>query len=276
MFLDRKVLASVIGIGIKGDDEPCGTGFGLSYPMDGDRNSPVERHTFYIVTCKHVVEDIQASAPKNDPFYELRFRDSATSEISRTWLPFEFDAWTFHGSSDAAVIPIKIDYLDELGIGVGWISTGTETLTKSDILDDASGVGFEGTGVYMVGFPEGWQPGSIDWPVVRSGVIGQISGWLYGEHPEFLVAGPAWGGNSGGPVVTIAERSFLPVPANVSRRYKNLLVGMISGRKIPALPENEETEVLNEIANLDLTVAIPVDVIEETIELDRRRRGAEC
>ncbi len=134
----------------------------------------------------------------------------------------------------------------------------------------------EGDGVYILGFPVGWEPSDRrHYPVVRFGVVAQIQGLYDGSHSTFLVDGSAFGGNSGSPVLTkfeVAGIRGLPVVDSTN------LIGMVSAYKLnpSLLGEISEQQVLSRLIateNADLITVIPVDHIDETIGMACEKYG---
>ena len=110
----------------------------------------------------------------------------------------------------------------------------------------------EGDAVFVLGFPVGYYADVRNWPVVRQGVVAQIEPYLRGSARTFLIDGSVFGGNSGGPVVTIPQ----PLATTGTRQFKKTaLIGMVSGCRLePALGENA-----------DLGIVVPLDTIDEVI-----------
>ena len=99
----------------------------------------------------------------------------------------------------------------------------------------------------VLGFPVGFYEGVKNWPTVRHGLVAQIQPYLTGTARTFLIDGSVFGGNSGGPVVT----------DTTTQRPTNSLIGMVSGCRLD--PSNGQ--------NADLGVVVPLDTINETIEM---------
>ena len=106
----------------------------------------------------------------------------------------------------------------------------------------------EGDGVFILGFPVGWIPGTgrQDYPIVRQGVFDANPRMeLNSDHDTFLVDGSGFPGNSGGPVVTKPQFVGVLGTKNVTAPF---LVGMVSQRRFSRLttlsPRTSGTEDL--------------------------------
>ena len=171
--------------------------------------------------------------------------------------------WFCHPVYDVAVIHLSWEILEKHDIQWDRFSAGNATLTRTDVRDR----GFhEGDEVFLLGFPIGWSPGSQDYPIVRSGVLAQIRGWLKGDHKTFLVDGSGFPGNSGGPIVTKPQIfSF----GGSTGRTNMCLIGMVMERRYSELETENypsyEQEYWKETA--DLIEVVPMEQIDETINL---------
>ena len=104
----------------------------------------------------------------------------------------------------------------------------------------------EGDGLFMLGFPVGFYEDAKNWPTVRHCVVAQLQPYLVGRARTFLIDGSVFGGNSGGPVVAS--------PTHRLALYS--LIGMVSGHHRDLSGQNA-----------DLGVVVPLDTINETIEV---------
>ncbi len=243
-------------------------------PMDG------EPWRGWYVTCAHVIDGIEAVQPDSKPraVIELNEIDQSDSEggklqiscpVARRW--FRHNEWEerclIEGPIDAryytdedvavdvAVSPYYFDgrYMDKTD---WWGYPPRLFLTKSEMVantEDEQPLN-EGDEIFTVGFPVGFQNDVKNWPAVRQGVVAQIQPYLRGTAQFFLVDASVFGGNSGGPVVTKPQ----PMGIKGTRWLKrNSLIGMVSGHKVN--PNTGE--------NADLGMVIPLDTINETIDM---------
>ena len=96
-----------------------------------------------------------------------------------------------------------------------------------------------------------------DYPVVRSGRIAQITGYLEGdpEHRTFMVDGSVFPGNSGGPVVIPEGTPSLNGQYRVTGT--SVLIGMVSERTFSPLLIGRE--------NADLVGVVTMESINEVV-----------
>ena len=111
----------------------------------------------------------------------------------------------------------------------------------------------EGDAVFILGFPVGFYADVKNWPVVRQGVLAQIQPYLEGSARTFLIDGSVFGGNSGGPVVTVPQALAI----TGTQQFKSTaLLGMVSGCQLNAAVGE----------NADLGIVVPLDTINEAVE----------
>ena len=235
------------------------TGFLYAYPVrNAHRRMKVIERTdttrrgliwngVWMVTCKHCVEGEKL----------IGVRINTVDGGTRTYLSAE-NEWTIHPTMDVAVAMLPL---------------GRDTRIDFDYLERAHAVGRqglkinqlnEGTPVVIIGYPTGMiRGGRMNYPVIREGYIGQIQGYLANDphHPNFLVAGSVFPGNSGGPVL---------VPAGIRKPMgmelgQTVLIGMVCAQRLA--PTTAHDGVPSRVSqSADLAVVVPVDVIDETIK----------
>ncbi|MXZ94966.1 MAG: trypsin-like serine protease [Acidimicrobiaceae bacterium] len=239
---------------------PIGTGFIYAH---SDRSG-------WLVTCKHVVQEIV----ENSGRIIVRSNKEDHGEMMMFRANLE---WTFHPSADVAVHVTDPEILKQNNIQYMALHRG---YTRGEAMAASL---LEGDSVFIIGFPSGWREGRQDYPVVRYGVLAQVRGWYNEEHETFLVDGSGFGGNSGGPVVTKPEISAVAGWSD-ARITESRLIGMVS--KVTREPvEVSRMRVLDTAAQTgetkpvflqhsDLIEVVPVDLIEETIELAKTERAA--
>ena len=198
-------------------------------------------------------------------------------EDSGEMMPFRVNLeWTFHPSADVAVCRVDPAVLLENNVQFMALVNGytRERAMAASLL--------EGDSVFLIGFPSGWREGRQDYPVVRYGVLAQVRGWYNQEHATFLVDGSGFGGNSGGPVVTKPEISAVTGWSD-ARITESKLIGMVSGvtrepvevselRVLDTAGSTGETKPVF-LQHSDLIEVVPVDLIEETIELAKANKA---
>ena len=235
------------------------TGFLYAYPVRNahKRMKVIEKtettrkgliwNGLWIVTCKHCVEGKKL----------IGVRINTVDGGTRTYLSAE-NEWTPHPTMDVAVAMLPL---------------GRDTRVAFEHIERSHAAGrqglklnqfHEGTPVVIIGYPTGMiTRGRMNYPVIREGRIGQIQGYLANDphHPYFLVAGSAFPGNSGGPVL---------VPAGIRRPMgmelgQTVLIGMVCAQRL-APTTTHDTAPSRVWQSADLVEVVPVDVIDETIE----------
>lgn len=245
MPIAHRDLASVVAIAMQSPTaEPGATGFLYGYPEP--------EHRLWLITCKHV-PTLAIAEGESQLFVRMNQSQGAgKTTFSIPLLVGGVPTWTLHPSADVAVIPTSWPDLEAQNIQWECFASGINTFT----IGEMGKVGiWEGEEVHVLGFPVGWQQANQDYPIVRHGLIAQIQGCYDGDHDTYLVDGSVFPGNSGGPVLT-------------SRQYGNgsRLIGMVSAFM---LAEIREQPPLTQ--NADLAVIVPLDAIDETVDMALER-----
>ena len=227
------------------------------YKPDPETGATYYPATVWIVTCKHCIPDSG----------EVAVRLNTKSGITRVF-PIHCQQWTKHATEDIAITPLSLgagrlsdQQLFDVTTELEFNTIGT---SHSALCERITKLGFyESTAVSMIGFPVGMIEGGMkNYPVVRSGSIAQIEGYLDGDpkHTRFLIDGSVFGGNSGGPVV-VRKGTF---NAGSWALSETILIGMVS--------ESAYTRTIYEDAsssdimqNADLVYAVTIDAIHATI-----------
>lgn len=236
-----------------------GTGFFYDFPSeryDDDGNQLLRR---WLVTCEHLIRDAK-TAGNSSILIRLNYRCGlGTTVVS---IPTHDGYWTKHSEVDVTVTDTSWTPKQPKQIDYGKFRSGADSLTREECVKKGL---YEGDEVFFVGFPTGWVPGQQDHPIVRSGVLAQIQGWIDEDHDTFLVDGSGFPGNSGGPVILKPQLMSFDNFGKVDAAF---LIGMVAERRFSEikntnLSESEKT-YMEETA--DLVEVVPVDAINETIE----------
>ena len=221
------------------------TGFLYAFPlMERAENNTEASYHLWLITCKHVIQGLRC-----DGYDEMAIRMNLTDQQSMIvfTLPLrvqgDFPRWNLHPTKDVAVSRVPWETLENQGVQWETFIAGRNVVTRRDAID--LGIS-EGNTVFIFGFPTGWREGRQDYPIVRHGILAQTRGWLNGDHETFLVDGSGFPGNSGGPVV-------------VKTPQVEALIGMVSERRL--------SPILGGVETADLIDVIPMEVINETIEM---------
>ncbi|MCY3947758.1 MAG: serine protease [Acidimicrobiaceae bacterium] len=230
-----------------------GTGFFLNAPHFKDPG----KSTTWFVTCKHVYHDILKKG--NVANIWINRGDGTRADPLKVPLgPGSSTLSAEHGEHDVVVISAG-SFLDQAAAEnfILEILPPDRPLTRQRA--EEIGVS-EGDGVFILGFPVGWEGSEFHYPVARYGTIAQIRGWFGGWHSTFLVDGSAFGGNSGSPVITKFEVGGIRGLPVVHETY---LIGMVSQHR------------RNPTESMDLIVVVPMDHINATIRIANEAARAE-
>lgn len=273
-LLDPKLRQAVVAIGRQsvnptssGDTMTTfATGF-LYTTSDSKDKIPNYYNRVWLVTCKHVVD-----IARDKEFGNILVRFNREYIGGRYVYPIslqncENSKWFMHPKRDIAIIQFPWQFFEHEKLNWRTFASHYNTLTRSDAIE----VGIsEGDEVFILGFPSGWREGRQDYPIVRQGVLAQIQGWLNCEHSTFLVDGSGFPGNSGGPIITKPQNHFVLGTQSIDKNY---LIGIVSARprvnpiKATGISSKNEHFDIAIPENPDLIKIIPVEAIDETVEL---------
>ena len=245
------MLMNSVGLLTDTDANALGTAFLYGYPSDeGDEPG----FAGWLVTCKHVVYDEKTQIIE-ETLFSLNRYDANRAQ------PFRIapELWTLHPTADIAVTRMSPPQLEQFEVDYSawaWERTaiGREGVKQKGL--------HEGDEVLSVGFPIGFRAEdaetlfSLNFPLVRGGVLAQIRGWLENEHYTFLVDCPIFDGNSGGPICTVPSTVAI---GNSQSQNQTWLIG-VATKKLSA-----EVSTTG-LTALDLGVVTPIDFVNEAIE----------
>ena len=217
-----------------------------------------EDFRLWLVTCKHVVEDIS----KTSQYVMARLNSQAPDRMVTFEIPIQLHSdprWHYHPTADIAVVATSPPDLEGKGLRWQTFLAGRNSFERQTLMD----IGLcEGEEIFMLGFPSGWRSAKQDYPIVRGGVLAQLRGWLEGAHDTFMIDGSGFPGNSGGPIVAVGQELLTEGP----RRFAQpVLLGMVRSREFSPIDTGfaEIQMPIDETA--DLVVAVSVDDINDTI-----------
>ena len=258
-----------------------GTGFGYARPDDYHSGNPCihtaesdEQWRLWFVTCAHVVDGIEQNGPGGQARICVELNEVATGG-GRVGIDYPASSWTRHpgwiercsrlgplaarkytiedAAVDVAIAPVQMDRVRPLD---WWGFPPKVHMTKNLMKPSHQPQGRplnEGDAVFILGFPVGFYADVKNWPVVRQGVVAQIQPYLEGSARTFLIDGSVFGGNSGGPVVTVPQALAI----TGTQQFKSTaLLGMVSGCQLNAAVGE----------NADLGIVVPLDTINEAVE----------
>lgn len=262
-LIPEHYIDSVVAIGIadsKGDKSWIGTGFlygDLLKVTEDKRNT----YTLYLVTNKHVIEDLSEVLVKFNPQTDQSSKDFKLSLKN----PSSGDLqWVGHPDPDidVAVIILNHDVLTKAGMKFKFFQSDKNILT-SDIMQKHSL--FEGNFIYVLGFPMGMLSSDRQYVFARTGIISRIKDLYEKRSKDYVVDATVFPGNSGGPVISKIENMALK---GTQAFNKSCLIGVIKAY-IPyrdvaySLQTNKPRITFEE--NSGLSLVEPVERIIETI-----------
>ena len=250
-----------LGVSIKNDEVNfTATGFlychSILSPQDGKR-----LYFTFLVTNRHVITE------KNRLW--MRFNHPMGSGSQTYPMPVGgtdgSTPWIVHPDAevDVAIIPISSEWLENQGIKHSFFHAGRHTFIRENDKYEPS----EGDGVFILGFPLGLAGGDRNYAIVRYGILARIQDWLRGSAREFLIDASVFPGNSGGPVVTKPEGMSYP---GTRSSFGSRLIGMVSSylpyKEVAVSQQTGKPRMIFE-ENSGLGVVVPIDVIQETVDL---------
>lgn len=227
----------------------------------GDNQDGTKRYGVYLVTNRHVFQNLPAAYLRfnpeaNEPAreYRLPLRDKDGALL---WFPHPNDR------VDVAVIPIDFQLLREQAMQVSYFRSDEHVAN----LDKLKEIGVtEGDFVYVLGFPMGLIGGERNTVIVRSGSIARIRDALAGANQEYLVDAFIFPGNSGGPIVSKPEALSIKGTKPQEAAY---LIGItrsyVSYRDVAVSMQSKRQRVVFE-ENSGLAAVHPIDFAQDIIK----------
>ena len=214
-----------------------------------DRIEDTDTGYIYVVTCAHLLQDMPPNAQT-----AVRFN---TPTGVRNMIAACQD-WIRHDWADVAILQLNAGFINAQQISIrAWDANNIITRQTA-----ASKGVFEGEEVFILGYPIGWRPATLDYPIVRGGMIGQIRGWIDGHHHSILVSGTVFGGNSGSPVILRPQPGGIEGTPVLTQVH---LLGMVSSYErvlSPDTPYGGENSGIMDI--------VPIDLIYDLINQNTR------
>ena len=239
------------------------TGFLYGHPVGLSDSHGDSLCAIFLVTNRHVINNRESLIARfNRP----------TSEESKVY-PIQLKnpdgsaRWTVHPEPecDVAVIPLNTQLLKDDGMNFRWFRGDDDQVLCISRAKEVQVS--EGDGIFVLGFPMGEAGEKRNYTIVRQGSIARIQDMLQGSSKTFLIDASIYPGNSGGPVILKPETAAI---AGTTPNNKAYLLGMVS-EYLPYedVAVSKQTGIPRVVfeENSGLGVAIPVDVIRETILL---------
>jgi hypothetical protein len=233
----------------------------------------------YLVTNQHVLADVErlekqqleqvskTSAVREPPTMFLRFNPKVSGPAQQFSAPIHNPVtqmdWVQDEGADLAITPIVPSVLEKAGIQYSFFTSDSHVADKAK----ATAIGLtEGDGVYVLGFPMGLVGGERNFVIARQGVLARIRDCLAGTADRFLVDALIFPGNSGGPVVTRPDETYIEGTKKQDRAY---VVGVIRAyipyRDVGISQQTGQPRIMFE-ENSGLAEVIPMDAVKKLIE----------
>jgi S1-C subfamily serine protease len=262
----------------RGPFVPIASGF--LYGQFRDKVSDTQStYGVYLVTNHHVWADIEriekqqieqvskTVAVRETPTMFLRFNPKVTGPAQHFSLPIHNpDAkmeWVQDETADLAITPIVPNVLDKAGIQYSFFCSDLNIADKAK----ATEIGLtEGDGVYVLGFPMGLVGGERNFVIARQGVLARIRDYLAGTTVGFLIDALIFPGNSGGPVVTRPDQTYI---VGTKKQDSAYVVGVVKAyipyQDVGISQQTGRPRITFE-ENSGLAEVIPMDAVRKLIE----------
>lgn len=266
-LIPEEFLNSVVIIGNKNKDGKIkwiGTGFVYAQfvkKLEDDRKN----YVFFLVTNRHVIQKRQSIVVRFNSNNNAGSQDIDIS-LHNNGQPI----WTGHSDSkiDVAVMKINMQLIQEQGLNPGFFRSDDHVMNSKTMKE--SGI-LEGDFVYALGYPMGIVNAERQYALVRSGIISRIRDIYDQRSKEYIIDAFVFPGNSGGPVLSKPEAIGIK-GTRISK--SSALIGIVKGyipyKDVAISKQTNRPRIIFE-ENTGLTSVIPVDYIQETINLDLNR-----
>ena len=254
-LIPARLLDRVVAIGRRRPDSSVqytATGFVYSVPVE-ETDGRKRLSASFIVTNRHVIEGAN----------ELSTRQNHQSGANVVGNSVEED-WTFHPDPeiDVPVRPFHIpDAAGTIARAASFYS-GTNTMLRDQLVEAEFR---EGNEVFTLGFPLSQLANDKNYVIARQGIVARIQDWYDRASTSFLIDASIFPGNSGGPVLA---KPTLHTYGSAITSVK--LIGMVAGyfpyRDIARSDQTGQAMLASE-ENSGLGIVVPLDAIEETIEV---------
>lgn len=263
-------LDTVVAIGERGNGGPLAfvaTGFLYGHAVQVDERDYKTLYQVFLVTNRHVAQGegqlvarLNGEVPSMPKTFSLPALESDGGDV-----------WTVHpGDSDVAVMKVSATLLSSQQLRYRAFQKGDNTISRQDAVD--LGVG-EGSGVFVLGFPMGIVSDNQNFVIVRSGILARVQDWLQEGADDFLIDALVFPGSSGSPVITTPEPIAITDTQRLAvSRLIGMVVSYIPYNDVAVSPQTGDPRVVF-TENSGLARVIPVDAIEETVELAMARRA---
>ena len=262
-LIPPQYLDTVVAVGV-GDDPAkrdwIGTGF-----LFGRKAVQEGQYHLFLVTNRHVLVGKKKIYLKFNDTTGATSRDYPVDLFFRNGKP----AWVPHPDSDVDVGAFYISAKVLKAGGHKYFVFAGDVVANVARMKDIGVT--EGDGVFVLGFPMGMVMPDQQYVICRTGCVARIRDVLEGTASNFLIDAIVFPGNSGGPVVLKPE---LIAIQGTERNPQAYLIGIVHAY-VPyidvAVSEQTGRARITFEDNSGLSSVVPVDRIEETVEIAYKR-----
>lgn len=256
-------LDSVVAIGVDSPDERrawVGTGFLYGRLLSAE--GATRKHNVFLVTNKHVLDGKQVVWIRFNP-------DDESSPIDYPVHLFDSEGnqrWTGHPDPtiDVACFHINAGILNAEGRRYDYFQSDVHVRRRQQLKEGGAS---EGDPVFVLGFPMGIAAPDRHYVICRNGCLARIRDMLDGRSNDFLIDSLVFPGNSGGPVISAPSAIWIN---NTKQNSRSDLIGIVNSyvpyRDVAVSQQTQRPRIIFE-ENSGLAAVIPVDFIEETVDI---------
>lgn len=263
--IPQQFINAVVSIGAKEDKTIwIGTGF-----IVGKRSIKVEGYYPYLVTNRHIVEDLKKR--NKDVFYiKLLEKESKVYKEFPLYLREGTYVCSKEKDIDIAIFFLDGEFFNKKIDDYGLFDIDANSYTSLDFMESG---GEEGSLIYMIGYPMGLVEEYSKTPICRMGCIARMDKQELLNYNRFLLDIQNFPGNSGSPIICkgdlygvdgtkIINRCALIGIVNSYISYRETLVNSQTGEPVEVKSENS-----------GLALANPTECIKNLINEDMKKRG---
>ena len=262
-LLSQELENTTVTIGVKNGDSVAwiGTGFIVA------KKSKISNKVYlYLITNKHVVGNHKVLLVR------LQYKNG---NIVPTRLEIEKDGvrtYTEHPNKDIDIVAISLNH-DYIIKNINQLSAFVLDENTYTVDEYLSGGGFEGSPVFMLGYPMGIVDQYSITPICRKGCIARFKKKEIENNYNFILDIQNFPGNSGSPIITCPEIIAISSSNFITEiRLLGIVHSYIPYKEtLINTQTNEIVEIRAE--NSGLALAHPVDYIKEVVLLDLDKNG---
>lgn len=257
-----KSTVAIYGDNNDGSQSLLGTGFiyGRFIKKEGDES---ERYIFYLVTCRHVIEDDKDICLKfvKKGMKDLNLKIDRYNGVIHNYIT---NYWYEHPKKDLDVVVIPLPFAEtDKYFPEGDFIRNHQNVAQIGKMKELGIT--EGDYIYVIGYPNELVSDKKDKLIARNGTIAHISSLYDGESDDFVIDSFIFPGNSGGPVILKPESLALAGTKPYQQSYILGIVCNYYSYQERAILRTNQSRVLFE-DNSGLGAVYPIDIIEEIMD----------